>query len=460
MNSRKPSLGEDKELLEIEEDHFHDVKSSLIKPSRCQEHFVAFANSDGGELFIGIEDKKVQDERIRGFTKIEDANSLIHVLLVETKPSVENLDVEFIDFSSNGYVLHITVPKSPRVHYTSKGECFIRINADTQKIIGERVTQLSYSKGVFAYEKNTVKNIEVETILESPYLSDYLIRINSKLDKQGFLYKQKLLNKENGVFSPNVGCILLFDEEPQATLDTRCSIKVYRLRTTEKNYKREYLEDMPVTIEGPVEMQINKCIDAVQDYLKDASYIDGIKTVKLQYPADALKEILVNAVIHRDYSLNDDIHVKIFDNRIEVQSPGKLPGYITVENILDERFSRNPNIVRLLHKLPDPVNHDIGEGLNTAFNEMKKAGLVPPKIEELDNAVLVTIKHQRLASLEDIIMDYLSDHDFITNKVVRELSGEESENVVKHALQRLRKQKKIAPIDPEARVFDFKYKKL
>lgn len=460
MNSRKPSLGEDKELLEIEEDHFHDVKSSLIKPSRCQEHFVAFANSDGGELFIGIEDKKVQGERIRGFTKIEDANSLIHVLLVETKPSVENLDVEFIDFSSNGYVLHITVPKSPRVHYTSKGECFIRINADTQKIIGERVTQLSYSKGVFAYEKNTVKNIEVETILESPYLSDYLIRINSKLDKQGFLYKQKLLNKENGVFSPNVGCILLFDEEPQATLDTRCSIKVYRLRTTEKNYKREYLEDMPVTIEGPVEMQINKCIDAVQDYLKDASYIDGIKTVKLQYPADALKEILVNAVIHRDYSLNDDIHVKIFDNRIEVQSPGKLPGYITVENILDERFSRNPNIVRLLHKLPDPVNHDIGEGLNTAFNEMKKAGLVPPKIEELDNAVLVTIKHQRLASLEDIIMDYLSDHDFITNKVVRELSGEESENVVKHALQRLRKQKKIAPIDPEARVFDFKYKKL
>lgn len=460
MDSRKTSLGEEKELLNIEEDHFHDVKSALIKPSKCQEHFVAFANSDGGELFIGIEDKKSSGERIRGFTKIEDANSLVHVLLVETNPSVENLDVEFIDFSSKGYVLHITIPKSPRVHYTSKGECFIRINADTQKIVGERVTQLSYSKGVFAYEKNTVRNIDVGTLLDSPFLNDYLSRINSNLDKHSFLYKQKLLKKENGVFYPNVGCVLLFDEEPQASLDTRCSIKVYRLRTTEKIYKREYLEDMPITIDGPIEMQINKCIDAVQDYLKDASYIDGIKTVKLQYPADALKEILVNAVIHRDYSLNDDIHVKIFDNRIEVQSPGKLPGYITIENILDERFSRNPSIVRLLHKLPDPVNHDIGEGLNTAFNEMKKAGLVPPKIEELDNAVLVTIKHQRVASLEDIIMDYLADHDFITNKVVRELSGEESENVVKHALQRLRRQEKIAPIDPGARVFDFKYKKL
>jgi ATP-dependent DNA helicase RecG len=147
-----------------------------------------------------------------------------------------------------------------------------------------------------------------------------LDRIKSKLEKQAFLYKQKLLNKDKDIFSPNVGCVLLFDEEPQASLDTRCAIKVYRLRTTEKIYKREYLEDMPVTINGPMEFQIYKCIDAVQDYLKDASYIDGTKTVKLQYPADALKEILVNAVIHRDYSLNDDIHVKIYDNRIEVRS--------------------------------------------------------------------------------------------------------------------------------------------
>ena len=459
MDLRKPFQGEEKVLLKTEEDHFHDTKSALIKPSKCQEHFVAFANSDGGELFVGIEDKKEQGERIRGFSKIEDANPLIHVLLEETKPSVENLDLEFIDFSSKGYVLHIIIPKSPRVHYTSKGECFIRVNADTQRIIGERVTQLSYSKGIFTYEKNTVENIEVVTIIGSTHLIEYLDRIKSKLEKQAFLYKQKLLNKEKGILYPNVGCVLLFDEEPQASLDTRCAIKVYRLRTTEKIYKREYLENMPVTIDGPIEFQIYKCIDAVQDYLKDASYIDGTKTVKLQYPADALKEILVNAVIHRDYSLNDDIHVRIYDNRIEVQSPGKLPGYITVRNILDERFSRNPNIVRLLHKLPDPVNHDIGEGLNTAFNEMRKAGLVAPIIDELDNAVLVTIKHQRLASLEDIVMDYLADHDFITNKIVRELSGEESENVVKHAFQRLRKQEKIEPIDPEARVFDFKYKK-
>ena len=95
--------------------------------------------------------------------------------------------------------------------------------------------------------------------------------------------------------------------------------------------------------------------------------------IRLQYPSEALKEILVNAVIHRDYSLNDDIHVRVFDNRVEVQSPGKLPGYMSLDNLYDERFSRNPNIVRMLHNLPNPVNHDIGEGMDTAKNELKKA---------------------------------------------------------------------------------------
>ncbi|MCZ4092633.1 ATP-binding protein [Sinorhizobium psoraleae] len=129
-------------------------------------------------------------------------------------------------------------------------------------------------------------------------------------------------------------------------------------------------------------------------FLKKAK-TDGGKLVKLQYPSEALKEILVNAVIHRDYSLNDDIHVRIFDNRIEVQSPGKLPGYMKIENLYEERFSRNPNVVRMLHNLPNPVNHDIGEGLDTAKNELKKAGLVDPIFQEKENAFLVIVKHQK-----------------------------------------------------------------
>jgi len=444
-------------LLNQEEDQFHDVKSIRIKPSSLQEHFVAFANTDGGELFVGIEDKKVVGERLVGFSKIEDANDIMQVLLEQTNPSIENIEIEFINFVSRGYVLRIFIPKSPKVHYTSKGECFIRVNASTKKIIGDRITQLSYSKGFYNYERKTVESSEIEGIIESEYLHEYLKRIGSNLDELKFLNKQKMVNRIEDKYHPNVGCMLLFDEEPQSSLDTRCAIKIYRLRTTEKEYKREYLECMPKTVDGPIEFQIHSALKIVDDFLKDASYIEGEKSIKLQYPSDTLKEILVNAVIHRDYSLNDDIHVRIYDNRIEIQSPGRLPGYITVKNILEERYARNPNIVRLLHKLPNPVNHDIGEGLDTAFNEMKKAGLVEPEIKELENAVLVTIRHQRLASLEDQIMEYLENNTYITNKIVRDLSGIESENAVKHVFQRLRRQGRIKPENAKARAFDFKY---
>jgi ATP-dependent DNA helicase RecG len=76
---------------------------------------------------------------------------------------------------------------------------------------------------------------------------------------------------------------------------------------------------------------------------------------------------LTNAVIHRDYGIADDIHIRIFDNRVEIESPGRLPAHITPANILDERYSRNGAVVRYINKFPDAPNKDVGEGLNTAF---------------------------------------------------------------------------------------------
>ncbi len=102
METRKLYLTERKRLLELQEDHFNDVKSTRIKPSDLQETFVAFANTDGGELYIGIEDKKIKGDRIRGFKNIEEANDIIHTLLEETEPSVENVFLEFIDSNKEG----------------------------------------------------------------------------------------------------------------------------------------------------------------------------------------------------------------------------------------------------------------------------------------------------------------------------------------------------------------------
>lgn len=446
-------------LLALNEDHFNDIKSKRINSAKLQETFVAFANSDGGDLYIGIEDKSEPGGRIVGFTEQEEANDIISTLLEETKPSVENTLVEFLEVDNKGLILHFGIPKSPKVHYTASGDCYIRINAAKKKIKGERITQLAYSKGAEPYERKAIDDVEIEEIAESGILSNYMKRVGTNLEPDRFLRKQRLLTKKNDKRVPNVGCVLLFDEEPQAMLETRCAVKVYRLRTTEKEYKREQLEEMPITVNGALEEVINKTIAHVTRYIAGASFQDGDRLVNLEYPSDALKEILVNAVIHRDYSLNDDIHVRIFDNRIEVQSPGKLPGYMNLENLYEERFSRNPNIVRMLHNLPDPVNHDIGEGLDTAKNELKKAGLVAPVFEEKENAFIVTIKHQKIASVEDVIIGYFEEYpgSVITNKLVRQLSGEDDMQKVKLALQKLRSTGRIKLENENVSAFNYRY---
>jgi len=287
------TAAEVQKLLDLNEDHFNDVKSSRISPAKLQESFVAFANSDGGDLYIGIEDNAVQGERVSGFKVQEDANAIISTLLEATNPAVENLTVEFLDTGDKGLILHLGIPKSPKVHYTASGDCYIRVNAQKSKIKGERVTQLGYSKGAELYERKTVDDLEIEEVIESPHLKHYMQRVNSNLDPKTFLRKQRLLTKKNEQRIPNVGCVLLFDEEPQATLQTRCAIKVYRLRTTENNYKREQLEEMPVTINGTAEELITQAIAQVAKYIDGASYNDGKKIIKLQYPAEHLRKFLL-----------------------------------------------------------------------------------------------------------------------------------------------------------------------
>lgn len=459
MEVRSIDDNEINSLLSLNEDHFNDVKSKRIAPAKVQDTFVAFANSDGGDLYIGIEDKSGNGDRIDGLSEQEEANAIISTLLEETQPAVENVLLEFLQVDGKGLILHLAVPKSPKVHYTASGDCYIRVNAQKRKIKGERVTQLGYSKGAEPYEVKAVAEVEIGDICQSHTLQEYMARVQTHLPAGVFLRKQRLLSLKDGERVPNVGCVLLFDESPQATLETRCAVKVYRLRTTDFEYKREQLEEMPITINGGIEEVIRKTIDQVSKYIDGASFQDNGKLVSLQYPSEASKEILVNAVIHRDYSLNDDIHVRIFDNRIEVQSPGKLPEFMRIENLYEERFSRNPNVVRMLHNLPNPVNHDIGEGLDTAKNELKKAGLVDPVFQEKENAFLVIIKHQKIASIEDVILSYIEENPEaeLTNKLVRQLSGEDDMQKVKLALQKLRGNGRIKPVDESASAFNFRY---
>lgn len=136
-----------------------------------------------------------------------------------------------------------------------------------------------------------------------------------------------------------------------------------------------------------------------------------------EYPEEALHEIITNAVLHRDYNVAANVQVRIFDNRVDIESPGRLPGHVTVNNIIQTQFARNPKIVRLVNKFTNPPNKDVGEGLNTAFEAMGKLRLKKPQIHETEGSVVVTLRHESLGSPENIVMEFLSREVEITNSI-------------------------------------------
>jgi ATP-dependent DNA helicase RecG len=257
--------------------------------------------------------------------------------------------------------------------------------------------------------------------------------------------KQNLVRDDR----PVVAGVLLFSDEPQAALPKRSAIKIFRYKSREEEGRREQLAGDPITIEGGLYRQIAEAVERTKGMVEEVRTLTPGGLSAASYPHETLHEIITNAVLHRDYSISADVQVRIFDNRVEVESPGRLPGHVTPQNILKEQSARNPKIVRLINKFPNPPNKDVGEGLNTAFEAMKKLRLKEPEIEEGENSVTVHIRHTPLASAHDTVMEYLNKNPEITNRIARELTGIRSENSMKNVFLRLKDRSLIEPVPGE-----------
>jgi ATP-dependent DNA helicase RecG len=421
-------------VLVQHEGHFCDVKAKEISPGKLTKTICALSNAEGGEVLIGIrEDKPNRVSVWSGFDVPEDANG--HIQAFEGLfPLGDGYGYVFLRSANHhGFVLKVEVAKNRDVKHASDGRVYIRrgpqsLPCDTE----EALTRLRRNKGLISFETEPV-NADPAEITNSTVIIRFMLDVIPTAEPEAWLRKQQLIVHDK----PTVAGIVLFAEEPQAMLPKRTGIKIYRYKTKAAEGTRDTLDGEPLSIEGNAYVQIHEAVRTTAEIIESVrvNTPTGLESVK--YPITALHEIITNAVLHRDYSIADDIHIRIFDNRVEVASPGTLAGHITPENILNERFARNATIVRLINKFPDPPNKDVGEGLNTAFSAMREMKLRPPQIEQEGGYVKVVLKHEPLASPEEIILEYLEDHDQITNRISRDLCFIGSENRMKGILQRL-----------------------
>lgn len=425
-------------LVEKEESHFFDIKAIEVSGKALQKVAVALANSDGGQVLVGIDDQKAQpdpEKRWRGFTDLENMNS--HLQAVFSLQPTLPIQYEFLKCGDYpGYVLNISIEKSSEVHQASDGTVYQRHGAQSLPVKDPtKLAQLAFAKGANSFEDQTLGDVPTEQIVESDELASFLSDYSPKTDPLDFVLGQNLIDFKS--WAPRVAATLLFHPAPSAIVPRKCAVKITRYETREDEPERDHLADQ-VTLEGPSYQLIHHSTETVTSIMSAVKVWTTTGLKSLEYPPEAIWEVLTNAIIHRDYSISDDIQVLIYDDRIEILSPGKLPGYVNLENILDARFSRNPKLVRTLNRFKNPPNKDLGEGLNTTFQKMKDFGLKSPVIVEDHNYLKVTLPHSPLAAPTEAIMRFLSSQNQVTNRQAREFTGIKSENLVKIEFYKLR----------------------
>lgn len=414
-------------LLGRAEDHYIDFKSTEIKPASLEKLVSAFGNSSGGEIIVGVDETSKGKFQWHGFARVEDANAHVHVLL---GPFPESDAFTYETLSADGFdgsLLRITVAKTRAICRTASGDTYVRGAASVRRVeTAEQVAALELQKGISSHEDATTK-APLEMVTDSLQVTEFVVDALTFTEAEPWLRSQLLIVENR----PTVAAVVLFADEPQIVLP-KASVMVYRYASRDSVGRREDLVGGKTwNIEGSAIKQIQGCV------AKTTELIESVKGTNLQdvsYPPETLHEIITNAVIHRDYSIADNIHVRIFDDRVEVESPGRLPGHVTPKNLPGARFSRNETIERMLHKFADAPNKNVGEGLITAFEAMKAMRLAPPEVTETDNGVLVVIKHEPLDSPSTIVLRYLSDHETITNREAREITNIQSEGRMRRTL--------------------------
>ena len=422
-------------LLAIEENHFNDFKSKDVEGKKLSRTISAFANASGGDVYLGIrEENATKTKHWEGFNTIEDANGFIQMisnLLILTN----NYEVVFLKHPVLAtYVLQVTIFKTQAIVYCTDGKVpYVRKGAQNLPCdTPEKIRRLELDKGISSFENEVVAESDLSDVDDSIVWEKFKKNIVPDTNTEAWLKKQRLFIGEK----LTVAALLLFCDEPQICLPKRSSIKIFRHQTSGEA-ERDTLVGAPVTVEGCAYGQIYQAVSKTKEIIESIRKL-GKEFETIEYPEETLHEIITNAVLHRDYSIATDIQIRIFDNRVEVESPGKLPGYVTIDNILTAQSARNPKIVRLINKFPEAPNKDVGEGLNTAFEAMAKLRLKEPIIKENDNSVLVIIKHEKLASPEELVVDYLLKNDSITNRIGRNITGIKSENSMKRIFWKLR----------------------
>ncbi len=397
-----PTLSLDK-LQNLTEGQYFERKSEKIATKDFAHQLSAFANASGGVIAVGVED----DGTITGVTA-EHENDFRKAAIDHLRfpPHMEIEKVLCNDTSGapcSILLFHIRVSPD-EIICMKNGDAYLRIGDTSHKLTPQEFTALEYSRGIKSYESRIISDATMDDLDENlirQYVEILGLSASTALD---VLKARGLLKREAGNWKLTVAAILLFGRHPTQFLPSaRIRFLRYEGLYAGVGISMNLIKD--VTIEKPLSLAIAEGQQLLKSQMREFQRLGmNGKFVRVpEYPDFAWLEGLVNAVTHRDYSIQGDyIRITMYDDRIEFRSPGRLPSIVTVENIQNTRFSRNPVIARVLSDFG--WVRELNEGVKRIYVDMNNFFLDPPVFSEPNgNTVELELKNNIAArSLRNI----------------------------------------------------------
>ncbi|MFN3218430.1 MAG: ATP-binding protein [Acidimicrobiales bacterium] len=374
-------------LLGLPENQWFDRKSARISPKDLADAIIGFANAEGGAIVVGIWNDTVEGidaataDQISGWQQ-----AAIDFTTPPARASVRLADCTDSAGAANRVAV-VTVAPSDLVHSNRKDEVYLRIGDENRKLGFTQRQELLFDKGQSSYETTTVHDA-TPAHLDSDLTEEYS-RILGHPEPGRLLTARGLVTPTDEV---TVAAALLFHPEPQQWFPAAC-IRVLRYRGSERGTgsRQQLIHDR--RIEGPIPRQLEQARNEITLHTPTRRALgpDGRFDDVAIIPTDAWFEGVVNAAVHRSYSISGDhIRVEIFDDRMEIESPGRFPGISDIAEPSDVvRFARNPRIARVCSEFA--FGQELGEGIRRIFDEMRIAGLADPAYRQTSGSVRLTL---------------------------------------------------------------------
>jgi ATP-dependent DNA helicase RecG len=389
----------DKKSLSIIEGKKADWKE-LAKDCVC------FANSYGGKINIGIEDREDQPKanQVIDLKLIEDIQKRISSLTINV-----GIAPKIVSSDNGGEYIELSVLRnSQSIASTTDGKYYMRVSDDCKPVLPDDIERLFSEKNAFVWEDKTVKKIPLSEC-DVPKLNHFLKDIRSSERISQFI--KEMSDEEivdhyfltnNGVLT-NLGILWIGKRKDRAVIHYPPAVQFIKYDIEERKVFKKVWDDFS---QNPKEL-INDILTQIPDWNEFVEVSDGIFRKNIyNYPPEVIRELVANAFAHRNYSMRGDIFINLYNDRLEIHSPGLLPLGVTPENILTKSVQRNPLLAKLFYDLK--LMEKEGSGYDKVYELLLGNGKEVPVVFEGDDRVVVTIKKQIISNEVLQLMDKAS----------------------------------------------------